>query len=178
MKIRPEVSSVNRFVTTSQGDQIPVVESTSAETKVMIKDGSTVLIGGLMSTRRTKSRSGIPILSRIPIIGIAFRSTDDRSSNSELSVLLTPHIMSGEETFPGTRPPPVAQVTIPPEGGIPGATAELPTSLAGAGAPGALKDDASHPVKTAATAAELDAGEPKAQKVKTKRRWKNRTPQR
>ncbi|MBI4412263.1 MAG: hypothetical protein HY541_07255 [Deltaproteobacteria bacterium] len=118
MKIKPEVSSVTRFLTTSQGDQIPIVESTNAETTVMVKDGATVLIGGLMATRRQKTRSGMPILSRIPILGIFFRSSDDHASNSELSVLLTPHIMTGEETFPGARPLPIAQVTLPIAAGI------------------------------------------------------------
>lgn len=116
MKIKPEVSSVTRFLKTSQGDQIPIVESTNAETKVMVKDGATVLIGGLMSNRRVKSRSGIPLVSRIPVLGLLFRSTDDQVSNSELIVLLTPHIMTGEESFPGTRPASVAQVTLPPDG--------------------------------------------------------------
>ena len=118
MKIRPEVSSVNRFITTAQGDQIPVVESTNAETKVMVRDGSTVLIGGLMTTQRRRNRSGIPILSRIPLLGIPFRSTTDESVNTELSVLLTPHIMSGDTALPGTRPAAVAEVTLPPAAGL------------------------------------------------------------
>ncbi|MBI4365823.1 MAG: hypothetical protein HY543_03290 [Deltaproteobacteria bacterium] len=114
MKIKPEVSSVTRFVTTAQGDQIPIVESTNAETIVMVRDGTTVLIGGLMATSRTKTRTGIPVLSRIPVLGSLFRSTEDHSLNSELTILLTPHIMSGEELFPGTRPMAVANVTLPP----------------------------------------------------------------
>ena len=66
-----------------------------------------------MSSRNVKSRSGVPGLSRIPGLGALFRSTDDQVSNSELSVLLTPHIMSGEEMFPGTQPSSVAKVTLP-----------------------------------------------------------------
>jgi type IV pilus assembly protein PilQ len=118
MKIKPEVSSVTRFLKTSQGDQIPIVESTNAETKVMIKDGSTILIGGLMSSRKIKSRSGLPLISRIPVLGLLFRSTDDATSNSELIILLTPHIMNGEENFQGTRPSSTAQVTLPADGQI------------------------------------------------------------
>lgn len=114
MKIKPEVSSVNRFLTTSQGDQIPIVETTNAETTVLVKDGSTILIGGLMKTARTKTRSGVPVLSRIPVVGGLFRSTDDRSTVSELIVLLTPHQMTGEEMYPGTVASNVAEVTLPP----------------------------------------------------------------
>lgn len=114
MKIKPEVSSVNRFLTTSQGDQVPIVETTNAETTVLVKDGASILIGGLMKTSRTKTRSGLPILSRIPVVGGLFRSTDDRTTVSELIVLLTPHLMSGEEMYPGTSVSNVAEVTIPP----------------------------------------------------------------
>ena len=116
MKIKPEVSSVTRFLKTSQGDEIPIVESTNAETTVMVKDGATVLIGGLMNSSRVKDRKGIPLLSRIPVLGLLFRSTNDSVKNSELVVLLTPHIMSGEETLPGTHPSSVANVTLPPYG--------------------------------------------------------------
>lgn len=119
MKIKPEVSSVTRFLTTSQGDQIPIVESTNAETRVMVRDGSTVLIGGLKGSRRTKARVGLPVISRIPVLGALFRSTDDRGEKTELSILLTPHIMSGEETFPGTHPSAIAQINIPFEQDLP-----------------------------------------------------------
>lgn len=122
MKISPEVSSVNRFLTTAQGDQIPIVETTNAETTVMVKDGSTVLIGGLMATQRRKTRTGIPLLSRLPILGIAFRSTNNSAINTELSVLLTPHIMSGETALPGTTggAASAVEVTLPPGGELPG----------------------------------------------------------
>lgn len=132
MKIKPEVSSVSRFVTTAQGDQIPIVESTNAETTVMVRDGATVLIGGLMATSQAKQRSGLPVLSRIPVVGALFRSTDDRAVNSELSILLTPHIMSGEETFPGALPVAEARVTIPPAGGM---STETPGGMAGGATP-------------------------------------------
>ena len=111
MKIRPEISNVSRFLTTSQGDQIPIVQTTNADTMVMVKDGATVLIGGLMQLSRNKTRSGIPGLSRIPVAGNLFRSTNDKMSKQELVVLLTPHLMSGEETMPGIAPlSPLAQV--------------------------------------------------------------------
>ncbi|MFH0799986.1 MAG: secretin N-terminal domain-containing protein [Pseudomonadota bacterium] len=113
MKIKPEVSSVTRFLKTSQGDEIPIVESTNAETTVMVRDGSTVLIGGLMNSSRVKMHKGLPLLSRIPVLGLLFRSTNDQVKNSELVVLLTPHIMTGEETLPGTHPSSLASVTLP-----------------------------------------------------------------
>lgn len=106
MKIKPEISTVTRFLTTSQGDQIPIVQTTNADTTVMVKDGNTALIGGLMQLTRTKSRSGVPGLSQIPIAGNLFRSTNDNSAKSELVVLLTPHLVNGEEALPGTAPVP------------------------------------------------------------------------
>lgn len=117
LKIRPEISSVSRYLTTSQGDQIPIVQTTNADTSVMVKDGATVLIGGLMQLARSETRAGLPGLSRIPIAGNLFRSTNDKMLKQELVVMLTPHLMSGEEMLPGTAPiPPVAiEGEIPPD---------------------------------------------------------------
>jgi len=96
MKIRPEVSSVDRTMTTSQGNTIPIVRTSESETTVMVKDGVTIVIGGLMEERKEKQVSGIPLLSRIPLIGSLFGRTSEVTTKTELAVLLTPHIISGD----------------------------------------------------------------------------------
>jgi len=96
MKIKPEVSSVARTVTTSQGNQIPVVETSTAETSVMVKDGNTIVLGGLIKDRTTLVRNQIPLFGAIPLLGTAFRFRSDQRTRTELIVFLTPHIISGE----------------------------------------------------------------------------------
>jgi type II secretory pathway component GspD/PulD (secretin) len=68
----------------------------------MVNDGITVLIGGLVREESQKTIKGIPLLSRIPILGIPFRSTSTQKKKSELAILLTPYIVNGELPEHGT----------------------------------------------------------------------------
>lgn len=97
MKIRPEVSSVAEFRSTAKGNSIPVIETSEAETRVMVKDGATVIIGGLMKDETTFTKQKVPILGDLPLLGVLFSNRSDRVKKTELVILLTPHIMSGEE---------------------------------------------------------------------------------
>jgi type II secretory pathway component GspD/PulD (secretin) len=96
MKIRPEVSSVDRNLTTSQGNTIPIVRTSESETNIMIKDGVTVVIAGLMEERKEKQVSGVPLLCKIPVIGALFGKTTNATVKTELAVFLTPRIMTGD----------------------------------------------------------------------------------
>ena len=100
MKIRPEVSSVARTLTTSDGDEIPIVDTTTAETKVMVKDGHTIIIGGLIKDETVRTTKKIPILGDIPFLGMAFRQIDEDKEKTELVVFLTPHIITGDKDMP------------------------------------------------------------------------------
>jgi len=104
MKIRPEVSSqVSEFVIISSGNKIPVVKTTTTETTVMVKNGSTVLIGGLIEENIRESVREVPGLANIPLLGNLFRSRSIGSGDAtnpektELVIFLTPRIISGEE---------------------------------------------------------------------------------
>ena len=96
MNIRPEISSVTSYLTTSENNQIPIVETSEAETTVMVKDGTTIIIAGLMKDENVKTEKKIPILGDIPLLGLAFRSKDDLVRKTETIIFLTPHIISGE----------------------------------------------------------------------------------
>jgi general secretion pathway protein D len=105
MKIKPEVSSVNRFLTTASGNQIPIVETSSAETTVMVKDGVTIVIAGLMKDERVLDEKKVPLLGDIPVLGLAFRSREDKVVKTELIFFLTPSIISGAESVGSARSP-------------------------------------------------------------------------
>ena len=77
MKIKPEVSSVTSNLTTSNNNTIPIVETSEAETTVMVKDGVSIVIGGLIKEETIKSTKKVPLLGDIPLLGIAFRSQSD-----------------------------------------------------------------------------------------------------
>jgi len=101
MKIKPEVSSATDKTLTS-GDReyvVPKVITSEAETSITIKDGVTIIIGGLRKDRREKVVEKIPILGDIPLAGFFFRSTKDKLEKTELVILLTPHILTGEKSI-------------------------------------------------------------------------------
>ena len=101
MKIRPELSSSTRTEITSQNEitEIPIVTTSEAETTVTLKDGVTLIIGGLRKDERIKTSRKIPILGDIPFLGNLFGSTSDETRKTEIVILLTPHIISGESSF-------------------------------------------------------------------------------
>jgi general secretion pathway protein D len=64
-----------------------------AETSVVLLDNQTLVLGGLIQTKHTRVRSGIPWLSRIPILGYLFGSVQDTTEKTELVLLLTPRVV-------------------------------------------------------------------------------------
>lgn len=97
MRLNPEVSTVSRTITTPGGAEIPIVDTSTTETTVLVKDGSTILLAGLIKDTETETIKKVPFLGDIPILGILFRSKDNAIKKRELIVLITPHIVSGGE---------------------------------------------------------------------------------
>ena len=101
MKVKPEVSSVVSTLTTPSGNKIPIIDSSLAETTVMIKDGATIILGGLRKEEKISSSEQVPILGKIPLLGFFFRSSANKTERTELLVMLTPHIVSGDTLTTG-----------------------------------------------------------------------------
>lgn len=95
MAIRPEVSSASYDYQAFR--QIPVVQRTYSETTVMIKDGETIIIAGMIQNSNRKLEQRVPLLGRIPLLGALFRSNQDTESTRELVVFLTPRTFTGSE---------------------------------------------------------------------------------
>lgn len=94
MNVRPEVSSISdSSVNIGNGAVLPIFNSRSAETTVAVKDGETVIIGGLITTTDNESESKVPVLGDIPGLGVAFRSTVRSKTRTELLIALTPQIV-------------------------------------------------------------------------------------
>ncbi|MFQ5650496.1 MAG: secretin N-terminal domain-containing protein [bacterium] len=94
MKIKPEVSEVTSFI-----DNIPVIEKSESETTVIVKDGVTIIIGGLIKDQVIDNEKKVPILGSIPILGFPFRSKSTKKVKSELVILLQPKIITGDENM-------------------------------------------------------------------------------
>lgn len=68
-------------------------QTQESQTQVLVKDGETVVIGGLTIIEKTESRTGIPILMDIPGLGALFRTTKEREVKRDLLIMVTPHIV-------------------------------------------------------------------------------------
>ncbi|MBN1912836.1 MAG: hypothetical protein JW788_00390 [Candidatus Omnitrophica bacterium] len=97
LKVKPEISSVVGNVNTSSGNVVPIIDTSMAETTIIAKDGTTVLIGGLGREEKTESSEQVPILGKIPLLGFFFRSKTQSTARTELLIMLTPVICEGDK---------------------------------------------------------------------------------
>jgi type IV pilus assembly protein PilQ len=89
LKVKPEVS---RTGPPPLPGAPPSINTRNAETTVLLRDGETIAIGGLITENTGKTVTGIPILMSIPVIGWLFKGKEDRVQRVELIVFLTPRI--------------------------------------------------------------------------------------
>ncbi len=75
----------------------PVISTREAVTQVLVRDGQTIMLGGLHDEQRERSSSGIPLLSSLPVIGGLFGTRGRRASDTELYLFLTPRILRTDE---------------------------------------------------------------------------------
>jgi general secretion pathway protein D len=96
MDVMPEISTLTgETVSISAGIEAPVFAKRSAQTRVVVPDGKTVVIGGLMEDNETETIRKVPILGDIPLLGIPFRRTITSKTKTELLIFLTPHVVEG-----------------------------------------------------------------------------------
>ncbi len=120
MLVEPSITKVVTASVTPPDDSTVVDPKTrSTRTLVRIKDGNTLVIGGLIDRTDEHSVSRVPILGRIPLIGKAFENTETNSNTTELIVFVTPTLMKeGDDVLHGVsasmqNPAIAASVTAP-----------------------------------------------------------------
>ena len=87
----PEVSDLSSQSTVQGGI---IINTSEADTRVMVDDGQTAVIGGLIRTNSSTVRRGIPLLKDLPLLGMLFRSDSHVSQNRELIIFVTPRLTS------------------------------------------------------------------------------------
>lgn len=95
MSIKPQVSSVEGSYQARYA--VPVVQKSYAETSVLIRDGETIIIAGMIEDVKAKRMTGVPFLGRIPLFGALFRSETETTESKEMIVFLTPRVITGDE---------------------------------------------------------------------------------
>lgn len=98
MLVEPEISAqTNTSIQLTEGLQAPIFQERAASTVVTIKDGETVVIGGLITDRREESEAKVPILGDLPWIGYLFKTTRVSTIKTELLIILTVDVIWTEE---------------------------------------------------------------------------------
>ncbi|MDK2971074.1 MAG: ral secretion pathway protein [Candidatus Sumerlaeota bacterium] len=98
MEVAPEISTLtSESVAITDTTDARVIAKRSASTRVVVADGKTVVIGGLMEDNMTESVSKVPLLGDIPLVGALFRRTIKEKSKTELLIFLTPTVVTGVE---------------------------------------------------------------------------------
>ncbi len=90
MVIHPSVTS---YTTTKGTNEYPVIDIREAETRVLMRDGETIVIGGLLKDVKSKENIGIPFLSKIPILGKMFTRETNSNTKIDMLVFLTARIV-------------------------------------------------------------------------------------
>ena len=108
LKVKPQVNDsglisleisqeVSDYTTqTILGTQQFVITKSEVSSNLIAQDGDTIVIGGLVREKKDKSRSGIPYLSKMPILGALFGQTTDTDTRTELLILLTPRVVRNQ----------------------------------------------------------------------------------
>jgi len=94
MRVKPEISEILGFV--GQFDERPIIASRRAETTVRLRDGETLVIGGLVSEKNEETVTKVPFFGDIPVLGWFFKSSHIEKKKSTLYIFVTPKIMSDE----------------------------------------------------------------------------------
>jgi type II secretory pathway component GspD/PulD (secretin) len=90
--LQPEVSAVSEWRTTAAGD-FPVISTRNASATVRVKNGETIVVGGLISETDRVNVTRIPILGHIPFINFLFQNRTVEKAKTEIVFLITPHVI-------------------------------------------------------------------------------------
>jgi general secretion pathway protein D len=102
MDIAPEISALTgTTVPISDTVASPVIAKRSAQSRVGVQNGQTIVIGGLMEDRKTETIDKVPLLGDIPWIGEAFKRRQAKKTKTELLIFLTPHVAQRPDALPG-----------------------------------------------------------------------------
>lgn len=91
MDLHPEISDLSSQATVQGG---LIFTTSEAQTRIMVEDGQTAVIGGLIRKNETEFEQGVPILREIPFLGHLFKSTDRVQEDRELMIFVTPRIVT------------------------------------------------------------------------------------
>jgi type IV pilus assembly protein PilQ len=85
--------SVGQLVSSATGGSVPSIDTREIITQVLVNDGQTVVLGGILDTTKSKTANKVPWLGDIPVLGNLFKSTTNVNNKTELLIFITPKIL-------------------------------------------------------------------------------------
>ncbi|HZW59348.1 MAG TPA: type IV pilus secretin PilQ [Woeseiaceae bacterium] len=86
--------TVGDIVASATGGFVPSIDTRKVQTQVLVRDGQTVVLGGIYETERRETINKVPVLGDIPGVGVLFRSTQKLQNKAELLIFVTPRILT------------------------------------------------------------------------------------
>jgi len=107
LKVKPQITPDNRIIldldvhkdsvgtviVTSSGVNVPSIDTRSITTQVLVNDGQTVVLGGILETNQRQDETKVPYLGDIPVLGHLFKNTSHKDNKDELMIFITPKIV-------------------------------------------------------------------------------------
>ncbi|MBN2058149.1 MAG: secretin and TonB N-terminal domain-containing protein [Candidatus Saganbacteria bacterium] len=90
--LQPEVSSISQWKSTAAGE-FPVISTRNAAATLRVRDGETIVIGGLLSETERVNVSRVPIIGQVPILNIIFSNRTVEQAKTEIVFMITPHVI-------------------------------------------------------------------------------------
>jgi type IV pilus assembly protein PilQ len=85
--------SIGQLVPSATGGFVPSIDTRNIQTQVLVKDGQTVVLGGIMETERRDTIKKVPLLGDVPVLGNLFKSKNKTNNRDELLIFITPRIL-------------------------------------------------------------------------------------
>jgi general secretion pathway protein D len=115
MDIQQEIDDINGYTTISGVGNIPNTDKRTLSSEIAVRNGDTVMLGGFIKNQKSTSRSGVPFLQDIPLLGNLFSQRNDQKQREELIVMMRPTVLKTPEI--------AAENTVTEERRLPGVSA-------------------------------------------------------
>jgi general secretion pathway protein D len=93
MDVTQTIQDISGFKKFDVGD-LPITVERNAQAMISVQDQDTIILGGYIRNSRNRSKSGVPLLKDIPVLGAAFRNSSDNKSRTEMVVFLKPTVLN------------------------------------------------------------------------------------
>ncbi|MEX1016439.1 MAG: type II secretion system secretin GspD [Phycisphaeraceae bacterium] len=122
LDVAPEISAItDSSIRISETVQAPIFSRRAANARVAVRDGQTIVIGGLMEDSKSDVVNKVPLLGDIPLVGALFRNTSESLTKTELLIFLTPEVVKDPMTLEGLGDRELEHTDIVPHAVEPGA---------------------------------------------------------